>query len=933
MAAASTKCLIVLCTLILFAGTASAQFSTFTPSCTGTAGVDTPRFAAIIATIGANEGTIQIPYKADPNARCHLSSLSIPANVTLDNTTGTGIRISTASTLTIVGKIESPAKQLFYNALATQGLVSIVSYGTQKIYPEWWGASPSASAATNTPALQAAITSISNRVNGTANVKYNRVLWFSGNYQINDELRVYHMNGFRWEGQNKFIAGITQTATNKRIVDGISVSYGVFNQLNFSSTAAQGAGIALIDLNYIDPPNPGNQGSDLRPQNISFYDCVFSGNGISLMGVWIARAGGGAQGDNVRFYNCYGNGFTHSTATLGGNNTSPLTNSGYGYNAINVEWKGGDIQGCPLYGLAAYGGNWIISQASFENQTLDGVGFPTQTGYDLWCEAPQLPCAMTDVSSESLRVVGGGGYTILKNVRPRSYPPGSFVWYDSNSGNVMPGALAYVGQLFTGTPYGGNGKLYKTVSVPLAPQEPFEDITAPFPTCPPENPQCATTFTDSANTYVPGAWVGHWVQFIYPNCFGQAPFYYLRTITANDDHTFTLDTPIYAFGDVDPAQACGTHTTYGLFTNTGEPVPRWGGLTLSAATSGSSTTIVKSGAGWGVNVFLGYRASIQAGTAAKQYCVITGNTADTITCAAGWVTDFDHEVLPAFAIANPDNTSQFVVEPNWGTQTTSGTITFELFDYYILDGGSGSYFQGDIDGFHAASGKIKWGGGKIINLTAARQDVFVDSNFMLDGQIVLPQWEHVYIQRLNQSGYGLPWTFPRNNGGTYSTPSSSVKEQGTEWITWTGAATTGGPFTRVGLGRGDDQFSNTTNKDILAIEGKLGKKTARGTNVAGSDITIQPGLPTGNAASGKVLFTMPVGAGGSGATPATPVTTVQIENGRFKPYSVTFANLGTMAAPAIVYCSDCNSASSPCTSGGSGAYAFRTAAATWVCPY
>ena len=45
-----------------------------------------------------------------------------------------------------------------------------------------------------------------------------------------------------------------------------------------------------------------------------------------------------------------------------------------------------------------------------------------------------------------------------------------------------------------------------------------------------------------------------------------------------------------------------------------------------------------------------------------------------------------------------------------------------------------------------------------------------------------------------------------------------------------------------------------------------------------------------------------------------------------------FADLGTPSAGSTIWCTDCNVAT-PCTSGGTGAFAFRTGAGTWSCPF
>jgi len=50
--------------------------------------------------------------------------------------------------------------------------------------------------------------------------------------------------------------------------------------------------------------------------------------------------------------------------------------------------------------------------------------------------------------------------------------------------------------------------------------------------------------------------------------------------------------------------------------------------TPEAATSGSTTTIVKSSATYTPNAFVGYQVAILGGTGQGQTCVVIGNTAD-----------------------------------------------------------------------------------------------------------------------------------------------------------------------------------------------------------------------------------------------------------------------------------------------------------------
>ncbi len=712
-----------------------------------------------VAACGANRATLAI---ATP--REVADDLVVPATITLAFTGDGRLMIATGKTLTIRGPLVAPAAPIFSNALAGQGTVSFDgNVALQEVYPEWWGASPAASAAVNTPALQAAIYGAygTNRINGSEGMRYNRILKFSGLYAIDDELKCYHMIGFRWEGQNKISSGLVQTRENRRIIDGQSISFGVFANLCFSTSARQGDGIALLDINY-----DGSQGGDLRPQNITFQDCMFGGNNLGLIGVWLCRAGGGAQGDNIRFYNCYASGFTFAAAVLGGNNTPPLTKSAYAYNAIYVQWIGGDIQGCPRYGLASYAGSWIVKHITMENQCLDGSGSPAQLGADFYFEAAQNLCILEDIRSESLRFLQG--LAIIRNCTTISWARN---WYNRNGPSTLAGQPSYSNALITGTGYGGDGKSYRITQAPA--------------------------------------------------------------------------------GAV------------------------FGGLTLTRATAtaaGPPATITVKDARWPVNAFAGYRATIiTAGHGKRQYGIIAGNTADTITLTdlgkgVYYKSDFVAKALyPDFQIVNPSEGVEFVVEPNWGTQFSCSvnglTTQWEEFPFYTIDGAAGGYFRGHIDGFFAA-GKIRFASPvSLRNLTVTRQDWASDSQANTS-TIGLDKWSDVYVGRVDQDTAGIPWTLPAN-GGPIDYPSVSVDQHGSEWIVWDRATYGGGPrYPTLGIGPGDDNFAGNTdpnymhNKDILAFWGKLGRQTPQGLDRPGAPLQLQGGLSTGSGVPGAIEFWM-----------------------------------------------------------------------------
>src|ERR1700756_801760 len=203
------------------------------------------------------------------------TNCTIPPNVSLQFSHGSCLAPADGTTTTITGYFTAPMSKIFCNAVAGHGTIKLASAdvsddGGQSlvdVYPEWWGASGNATGVTNTPALQAAIIGAygNNRINGTPATRFNRILHFSTLYNINAELRVYHMIGFRWEGENQFGSGLRQQACGLRIVDGQSIAYGRFENLRFENGCGGKSGAALIDIDYNK-----SQGPDLSPQNITF---------------------------------------------------------------------------------------------------------------------------------------------------------------------------------------------------------------------------------------------------------------------------------------------------------------------------------------------------------------------------------------------------------------------------------------------------------------------------------------------------------------------------------------------------------------------------------------------------------------------------------------------------------------------------------------
>ncbi len=708
-------------------------------------------------------------------------------------------------TVTLTGNIVAGRQQIFANALPGQGKIDFTgNVGLSDVFPEWWGASPNATAAVNTAALQAAEYGAfgSNRSNGTGLSQWNKRLSLCGIYGISGEIQFYHVSGFEIHGCGKLSSGIVQNGKNKRIIDGQNIAYGTIHDLSFSTVAAQTG--PLVDLD-----NDHTHGTDLSPQNITFKDVVFSGNNAGAdVGVLIAKHGGDAQGDNIRCEDCYFSGFSGAGWQVGGNNTGRNAGRFYAYNAIKEQIKGGDCQGNRLYCIAVYAGSVEVDGMSMEN---DSAGFGTQTGFDVFCEGPADKCVIRNIRSESHKLASG--VAVIEHSRTLFQPTS---WYSAGRGQSLAGSVVRsTGGFFSGTGQCGDGKYYQ-------------------------------------------------------------------------------------------------------ITSTGT----FGGLGLTKATGGSAITITASTSGWPRNGFVGQMVCIVGGTGNGQYMIVTANDRDrTITGSGGWQTKY-YEL----SVVNPDATSQFVVEPNWGKQFTSGTVNFALFDFKVIDGCSpGGSTQGnngncEIYDVAAPGGQLNVGGayGHIESVFPSRTDWI--TGLPLDDALVTNIYQNVIIERpdaeINVGGTGkrLAWNFPRNSGGNSFYSGPSFWNVGTQAICWSYGQNGGGQSANdvcIGI-RTDNSSLKSEGRAVLGILGTVGPVTPFGSNKPGVDLLVSGGLSTGNGKPGGISFRLGTpGYAGGQVNDSNEVARIDV-NG-YKLPAFTFAKLPGAPNGYVVFCIDCNH---ECTSGG-----------------
>jgi len=104
-------------------------------------------FADCVAAIGGNAGTIMIP-----NEQIIDDNLIIPANITLEFIHGGYLDIAAGKIVTING-----LRAGLYRVFSGDGTVTLGTNSVREIYPQWWGASPSATDSVNAAALISAL--------------------------------------------------------------------------------------------------------------------------------------------------------------------------------------------------------------------------------------------------------------------------------------------------------------------------------------------------------------------------------------------------------------------------------------------------------------------------------------------------------------------------------------------------------------------------------------------------------------------------------------------------------------------------------------------------------------------------------------------------------------------------------------------------------
>lgn len=622
--------------------------------------------------------------------------------------------IPSSAVINIQGPIDAPAQQIFTNALPGQGTIDFTGNTIiPEVYGEWWGASPQQSPSTNAAAMQAAVTAAygNNRINGSQVNVYNRKFSLLGTYNISGVINAIDMNGFNFECVQRFACGFNQTATNTSILNVTTGGTdGVFRNVGFSTSASQDLNHPLVSLDYTGLPRP-----DLRPQFIDFEYNNWYGANQAKIGLQIAKSGGGAQGSNIYFYDNEGNGFTEAAHMYGnGSGCVPTT---LATNALAIEYFGGDFQGNNAYAIEWFGaGAFAVHGTSFENGYGANSNEGFQTGYDICGQsgAAGNRFVVDNVRTESLFLTGGPGPYSLRDsynldqcfVLPPSSTPivntimqgsataghgkcrqvtngGTWTGIGSPTNPIIATSgtsttLTNTNQTFTGTntikiftkletvTQATTGSTAVILNVPISIGTITGSLTSGTINGSDILTQATTGVTCISESNLPGASTNLLVQ----GCSGSPDNSHIYTDGTTGGTYTPTSTP--TFGTASPVAVVT------LPTGSPDGTHIWTGSTSGATITPSSIPTntanytVNAWVGWYlslVGIFQGYSPS---NTGNLEYCVITANTAQSFTCSGGWLTDF-----PAYIpIVNPDDTTFYIVEPQWDVQTNNNGVTW-----------------------------------------------------------------------------------------------------------------------------------------------------------------------------------------------------------------------------------------------------------------
>ena len=813
------------------------------------------------------------------------------------------------ATWNALGGINDPdLHQICLNCTGTNGVLDFTgNIPVTNVYPEWWGACGSCTATVNTPAIQASEIGAfgSKRVNGSGLNQWNKVWALTANYQINAEIQFYHVSGNITSRAQVWCSaggGLTQTATNLRILDGQSDAYLRFDNCNWTGSSANTG--ALLDIGF-----SGAQGGDFAPQFIDFYGNSWVGNNQVAIGLLGAKEGGGAQFSNIYCYDCLASGFTTAGWQVG-------TPTSLAQNALAIGYQG-DMQSNSKDGFACYGCGFVtigggIGLSSMEN------GFSTQTGFDMDCQFQQGPCTMEHFRSESRRLAFCSNCQLkdvfIINQAQQPNPATSNPVGNIMTGNHVSGDGAYYKVTVDGGNWGGVGNASNQVIASGGSSSTIVNTnqtltgsvtvgTFPGASQGETMTQAVTGATGirrnspTNNATITGTASGS--QIVFNEIMQQAVTGVTCTEQAPSPATGTSQNLICNnfSGTADSSHAWTGQSSGGVYTPSAAPLfaaanpilvlgsvtgsPDSSHIWTGATSNGQYTpTQAPQPANYTVNAFTGMFVSVYAGTNALCYGTIASNTSTTITISGGWITKY-----PGVQCPGPDSTSTFSVDPGWNHGTVvSGGMTAVYMNETVIDGGNGA--SGTFEDVIAYGGQWHMSQSastrtRIIHGQVSRQDWYTPIG-------ATPQAVGSTVNSALSSVIDGDWdigVFPPGaskpqvwsnltSGGAVMDSSAQRQNLGNRKICWNAEGGAGGttPANEVCIGgRSDPNATTDATRSLVEIVGYLGSpaptpNAGNGfnlTNVVGTDTNITGGPSTGNANGGGINFSTSA-PGGSG---------------------------------------------------------------------
>ena len=324
---------------------------------------DTAALSTLISGVGSNGGTLKLNSLS--GFRCAVNDLTIPANVTLDNTDGAGIKVNTGKTLTVLGPLVSPAKPLFLNATSGLGTVSFKGNASIKsVYAEYWGASPNATATENSAAINAASSALISKNAGGGRGAGLIVSAGSGQYDFNATLTLGSDSIFFTSISLEGVGGVVGTTLNwTGPRNGTAIYVTNLRAIHFFNIFLKNGGALGTTIGVLlGGPGPG---TGMQTTSVQFVQCYVRGFAVNVQ----TGITGGAAADGLTFEDCVidnASGSGGKGILVNGSNSVniQLRNTSIGQNldvGLDIA-SGGDVH--------VDGGGWGRSKISIRSQAI-----------------------------------------------------------------------------------------------------------------------------------------------------------------------------------------------------------------------------------------------------------------------------------------------------------------------------------------------------------------------------------------------------------------------------------------------------------------------------------------------------------------------------------------------------------------------------------